>query len=195
MKFKVNKLPKTGKEIEWLESSPAPDLVVVQIEVAELAAETFADIKKVRAAVPDAKWLVLSQRTDLTFLRAAVQSGVDGLLLEDSPGEVLQHLAELVLLGYSFVPSELARILSDGAVASTLLAAPSKSPAFGGHGNVSWGELKAPPLARAEPTDVPNEAIETAASVTNGLLRRQQVNLSDRENEILRCLVRVTQTR
>jgi two-component system nitrate/nitrite response regulator NarL len=154
---------------ETLETRPSPDLFVIGVADPEHAAATFAHIRALRAKMPAARWIVLSRSVDVHYLREAIESGIDGMLLEDSPGEALQLLAELVMLGHSFVPAELAKALA--------------------------GELRrVPPCAAAAPlapSPRADGAIDMAdhQDVTIREARRARINLSDREKQILHCLI------
>ena len=171
------------------EPLPIPDLVIVSIGLgvtgADRSADEFREIRKLRERMPTTRWIVLSQRSDPGFLRDALETGVHGLLREDSSGEVLQRLVELVLLGYSFVPAEFAKLLNgdhelsgDGVAAPNGVAeaAPSRTRALAlsvssPGPNLSVWCSPTEPTSRAEPS------------------RRGPVNFSERENEILRCLI------
>ena len=153
--------------------SPAlhPDLFVIGITVPGRATEDFARVRALRAKLPAARWIVLSRSCGPEFWRDAVDSGIDGMLLEDSPGEVLQLLAELVLLGYSFLPTGLAKVLAEG------LPQP-------------WGGASSPAGAESElrPSDLIK--LPDSPAVPGGEpAHRWHASLSERESDILRGLV------
>jgi two-component system nitrate/nitrite response regulator NarL len=175
-----------------LDTLPQPDLFVVGGGGSGHMAELFASIRKLRQRVPNARWLVLTPRTDPHLLREALEAGVDGLLLEDSPAEVLRLLTRLVLLGHSFVPASLARVLSGQAIPADIERASDSK--FAPHSD-SIG----PSIARAS-HDQPQAETEASPSLRNDMVPergasngntegRRQIELSARENEILGCLV------
>jgi two-component system nitrate/nitrite response regulator NarL len=177
--------------VSKLETIQPPDLFVVGGGGAQEMLELFANIRKLRPRMPKAKWLVLSPRTDPHLLREALEAGADGLLLEDSPGEVLQLLTRLVLLGYPFVPASFARILGGRPTSGEVPESPSdETPTqrvadsvIISNGTVAE-EHRADLLVRPRTGLVPEQIIPNGG--TDG---RRQTELSDRENEILGCLV------
>ena len=90
-----------------------PNLFIVQIENDSGRDSLFSLIGKMRAELPLSRWIVLSSRSDRQFLTAAIEAGVDDCLLEDVSGEILCSFADLVLLGHSFMRSQLAHWLVD----------------------------------------------------------------------------------
>lgn len=183
-----------------IEAHGVPDLLVVGIGAGERAAAAFEQIRKLRGRIPGARWIVLGCCTDIEFLRGAVETGVEGLLREDSSGEVLQLLAELVLLGHSFVPAELGRILSENGGARLVTGV---VPVTGGEAASFRAEHpcavattvheagRETPAAEAMPVPVParpSYGAGLAGSFADPFSRRQ-ISLSERETEILHCLV------
>jgi two-component system nitrate/nitrite response regulator NarL len=96
-----------------LDPRSPPDLLVVGGYGSEHSAELGSSIRMLRLRIPTAKWIVAGPRLDFTLLREALEAGADGLMLDDSPTEVLLMLTNLVLLGHGYIPTPLARILSD----------------------------------------------------------------------------------
>jgi two-component system, NarL family, nitrate/nitrite response regulator NarL len=188
-----------GHVASKLDTLPTPDLFVVG-SGSEPMFELLASIRKLRQRVPEAKWLVLSPRTDSHMLRETLDAGVDGLLHEDSPGEVLRLLTRLVLLGHSFVPASLARVLSGQA------ATPGTQSLHQDIDREASDTFVSPSLditntltARASAESSPARS-EVAPQLPSGLIPdrnassgnpegRRQIELSARENEILGCLV------
>ena len=168
-----------------LENAPPPDLFVVGGVSSQEMIELFVSIRKMRPRMPKSKWLVLSPRNDPHLLREALDAGADGLLLDDSPAEVLQLLTRLVLLGHAFVPASLARIFggqSTPGVPESADPSPNGRPSEGGEA------LSTRPVQET-PTRLRSGLVpEHIATYGEGDGRRQ-TELSDRENEILGCLV------
>jgi len=175
-----------------LDTLPPPDLFVVGGGASEQMIELFASIRRMRQWVPQAKWLVLSPRTDPHLLREALEAGVDGLLLEDSPAEVLRLLTRLVLLGHSFVPASLARVLS-GQVTTADIETESGggAPPTSDNTNALTARTGSEPSS-ARP-DIPPHLRSGMVPDRNDSAGnpdgRRQIELSARENEILGCLV------
>jgi len=177
-----------------LDTLSPPDLFVVGGGGSEHLTELFAGIRQLRARMPTAKWLILSPRTDAHLLREALETGADGLLLEDSPAEVLQLLTKLILLGHSFVPAPLARVLSERVVSAdpenaTDSQAPLRLDSKPGMNGAS--AIVDQPSHRAHaPSRLRTGMVPTSQGFSDGEPEaRRQVDLSDRENEILGCLV------
>jgi two-component system, NarL family, nitrate/nitrite response regulator NarL len=173
-----------------LDSVRPPDLFVVGGYEPEHLTELFSAIRRLRARIPTSKWLILSPRTDPALLRQALESGADGLLLEDSPAEVLQLLTRLILLGHPFVPAPLARVLSEDSGRAGLETArePHAVRRWDGRdGSPAQGKVLAMPLEANRPARLQTGL---GSLVAHGEPEsRRQVDLSDRENEILGCLV------
>ncbi len=173
------------------ETMPPPDLFVIGIDSSEQSSTIFADIRSLRQQMPTARWIIVSQHADLQFARDAVETNIDGMVLEDSPCEVLQLLTELVLLGHSFVPTRMARMLSEAAVSA------GKGPTIN-----HMYRLNSPALelqsemavqhdpAPSRPSPIALPPVNMMRPIQEGDARqRRPVHLSDRETEILRCLV------
>lgn len=158
-----------------------PDLFIVSLMASEQTSEALSRIREVRGGAPASRWLVLGRRIGIGFLREAVETGIDGLLLEDCSAEVLQLATELVLLGHSFVPAELVRTSREaGAAAAEKELAAQNEP----------GDEMLPALPRPVPTALNSAPSERPPiPMVPEQLRTRQVALSHRENEILKCLV------
>jgi two-component system nitrate/nitrite response regulator NarL len=180
------------------QSQPVPDLIVLSASADENSDGIFSDLGRLRQALPGAKWLVLTGRTDPELLRRASAAGVDWLLPEDSPAEVLQLLTRLILLDPSPTPIQLVRGFvnrpddrieqkpplagslplreraeADGSAAQSLIQR-------GAHAQTSVHEL---PYTRVS-TDLAETHVSGNAANT-----RRQIEFSDREREVLGCLV------
>ncbi len=149
-----------------------PDLFVVSLPTPGRCEHEFARIRVLRAKMPTARWIMLCRTADIGFLRDAIESGINALLLEDSPGEALHFAADLVMHGLSFISVDLAKIM---AVASPGPVATPEAPA-----SARWCKL---------PQYEASQAVDRPAPPSASVPREWQVNLSDRESEILRGLV------
>lgn len=158
-----------------------PDLFIVSLMASEQTSDALSRIREVRRGAPASRWLVLGQRIGIEFLREAVETGVDGLLLEDCSAEVLQLATELVLLGHSFVPAELVRTSREaGAAATENESVAQTEPA----------DDMLPVLLRPAQTALHSASSERPPiPIVPEQLRTRQVALSHRESEILKCLV------
>ncbi len=146
----------------------SPDLFVVSLAPTCRDQATFARIRALRAKMPASRWIMLCSSADIGFLRGTIESGVEALLLENSPREALQLAADLVLYGLSFISVDLAKTL----------ALPAPGAASDAMAATGW-------LPRATGMDLTDR---TSAAAPNPA-RQWQVTLSDRESEILQGLV------
>ena len=148
-----------------------PDLFVIGMDVPGRATEDLTRIRALRAKIPEGRWIVLSNSCGgPEFWWQAVESRVDGVLHQDSPGEVLQLLVRLILLGYSFLPASVA--MAQGPQPLAAAGGPPTLPA-------------APDRAIYEMFKVPDRpAVAAGQSGT-----RLRAGLSEREGDILRGLV------
>ncbi len=154
---------------EKLQSLPQPDLVIVGADPAGMA-ETFTGVRELKSRLPQARWIVLTPGTNPEFVRQAVDVGVDGLLLEDSPGEMLQLLTELVLLAPSGTSNGHTRAPTDHLLNGN------------GHSR--------PPLPATPPMRVMDghQDDRRAYHHDDEPRRTNHQGLSVRENEILQCV-------
>jgi DNA-binding NarL/FixJ family response regulator len=177
---------------------PAPDLIVVGAGGDGDADAIFPEIRRLHEGLPTSKWLLLNRRTDPEFIQKACESGVDWLLPEDSPAEVLQLLTRLILVGHFSVPTQLVRVVINEPHVQEQKPPPEKSPSLHDQPKAE-GPAPAAPVHRVPPERpvvfgraVPRAGTDVAenrnTSEGAGLTRRQ-IELSDRENEILGCLV------
>jgi two-component system, NarL family, nitrate/nitrite response regulator NarL len=161
---------------------PPPALYVAGVGEAEDPADVFFHVRRLHRTPVGSKWLILTARTDPEFLAQATDCGVDWLLPEDAPAEVLRLLTDLILLEKSAAPTRLTRFLT-GTVPETaerghaLPPRPPAAPARAIH-----------PAPRA-PAASATSAAEIREAPMDFNVERRQVELSDREKEILACLV------
>ena len=155
-----------GMFSEGLQNGMVSDLVIISIGPQDLDT-IFSEITAIRLNFPATRWIVLSQSPEIDLLRCSVASGIEGLLYEDSPVDVLRLVTDLVLLGHSLLPAELATLLQTGAAA--------------GH----------PVSARPTP-DLPVSLLQSGSADLVHLHDppRPTVLLSQREDEILGCLTK-----
>ena len=171
---------------------PPPELFVVGVGEADDPAETFAHIRRLRGTAANCKWLILTDRADPQFLAQATECGVDWLLPEDSPSEVLQFLTNLILVGKTASPTRLSPLVTGG---PRQLAEPSRA------------DSPVPPRSPAMPPRIVHPAPPAPVSPTSAMsdprasvggpreggvevrVERRQIDLSEREKEILSCLV------
>jgi two-component system nitrate/nitrite response regulator NarL len=155
-------------------------------------AELFAGIRTLRSRIPKAKCIVLSPRTDPPLLRQALDAGADGLLLEDTPAEVLQLLTRLMLLGHPYVPTQVARAMYQGATQTNVERAPDRSASVcrSGEGAVSVeANDDSAPKPVSPPVMVSSIVITPQDLATPSGEPLSKIDLSGREKEILGCLV------
>ncbi len=151
------------------------DLVICGLNGDEEAEALLASVREraANSSVPRFVFLVAAPTPD--FIRQAVASGVDALLSKNISSEVLHCSIELVMLGQRLFPVSLAQTLGRDASA-TSPAPPDPAPALPSDLSAAVARLDVPkPAAR----------LELAASD-----RRRSVMLSEREDQILRCLIR-----
>ena len=171
--------------------SDAPDLFVVSLGDGETYSNIISIIRETRPRVPRAKWILLCRRNDDVFSREAVAAGIDGLLFEDSTGELLQHVVDLVLHGYHCAPSSVPPVSFEQTNIKPLqrlsTSADIKMRPFAGNGSL----VDKRPLDR-------EAACDAEANVGMGMKpqgsqaeqkMRQAVSLSEREKEIMHCLM------
>lgn len=153
-----------------LRACERPDLVLVDPGAPGLSREQLERVRALRARMPATRWVLLSRAPEARLLGEALDAGVDGVLLHDISPEALHHALALVLLGHPFVPAQCARPIAPRPTAADGRAAPGAEPDGAGQ---------------------PGGAKETARPVpVAGRDAGWTPSLSEREAEILRCLVK-----
>jgi two-component system nitrate/nitrite response regulator NarL len=180
---------------------PAPDLIVVGAGGDGDADAIFSEIRRLHEGLPTSKWLLLNRRTDPEFIQKACESGVDWLLPEDSPAEVLQLLTRLILVGHFSAPTQLVRVVINEPDVHEQKPPPENSLSLHDQPKAEGPAPTAPAalvhrVAHEQPVlfgrAVPRtgtDIMENRNTAEGAGLTRRQIELSDRENEILGCLV------
>lgn len=147
----------------------SPDLVILALSDYEELSARIAQIKIHHIAASKQKFVLLAPQMDAEMVREAAAAGVQAVLSKEISGEVLQRSLELILLGQQVFPGLTEEPIVRQLVLSTLpLASPEQKPTY---------------MAAIGTSD--KMIVISAASV--GLQRN--ITLSDRERQILRCLV------
>lgn len=198
----------TLTEAGWvLAECEQPDLMVVSAQGGD-ALDDLAELRALRQRMPGTRWMVLCKMPVTDLLRDAVGNGIDGILLQDTPADILHHVVELMLLGHSLVPREFATRLAareePGSSAQPAAAPAVAGPAArGGAADAEPGPMPAvaqtvaaafpePEMQPArrhildEPQPLP-EAVPPSVRADAPPVRAAR--LSDREAEILQCLM------
>jgi two-component system nitrate/nitrite response regulator NarL len=167
-----------------------PDLLVVGLDAAPASTGVFDQIGRLRAHMPAAKWILLTRQAGPELVRNAVDAGVDDLLLQNAPFEVLQSLTELVMRGHSLILASMSQMLVSDR--SEPLSPAADMPAATDPAD-HWIDRRFSYECRSNP--LPEEPqrelsqVELAARVTIPPGNGREIRLSNRENEILRLLV------
>lgn len=195
---------------EMLDDCDTPDLVVVGAQGGGDVLSDLTELHALRQRLPGTLWMVLCKMPVTDLLRDAVGAGIDGILAQDIPADILHHVVELMLLGHSLVPQEIAPRLASrqrrqpaahpvGSVTPSLAAPAFAMQPQAADEATAWAdavpasaERGAPPASRpgqplAERASTEHQPAPLPAYV-NGTSTRA-VKLSDREAEILQCLV------
>ena len=138
------------------------DLVIAVTDGEPGFTETLREVDAARHRFPTTRWLLLTDSVSPVRLRQAVAAGVDGVLPHDIAARVLKHAAGLLLLGQTLLPPSLSDFPRD---VSTRV--PS-GPAPEGIGGARTDQLIT--LEQRQGAGAPQ--------------------LSEREQEILSCLVK-----
>jgi two-component system nitrate/nitrite response regulator NarL len=179
------------------DTHPPADLFVLGGGEAEHLTENLIEISRLRERMPAAKWLVLSGRTGKQLVRKASAAGVDWLLPEDAPAEVLRVLTRLILLGQPGIPTSLTPIAVDDPQPVNGESAPNitvtSSGGNGKHHHLASDKVIQPLPAAQKLGQIrlgERNGIAIERDVPNAVSgQRRKIELSDRENEILGCLV------
>ncbi len=200
---------------EVLDGCDQPDLVVVSAQNGDDLGD-MTELQALRSRLPGTRWIVLCNMSVANLLRSAVGAGIDSILLQDIPAEILHHVVELVILGHSLVPWELTAHLTSPSEPVPVASPPSAAPPLvdglapaevishlrpapedlAKFGNVPTAmtpdgmHYKSTPArqhALAERPAIPGPPLLSSVQVDS--LASRAVKLSEREAEILQCLV------
>ncbi len=144
-----------------------PDLIMVDTNA------SAADVHEMRSRLPGSRWILLSDRTGRHDTLTG--AGFDWILFQDVSAEILHHVIELMLLGHSLQQ----RGAATPAAEPVRLRPAEPEPAR--------PEPVRPTAAREPPAPVPLRP--TSILPPQDVPRQRTVHLSDRETEILQCLV------
>ncbi len=155
-----------------VDANNPPDLFLVGAHGTPLVA-----LQTLREQVPSARWILLCVQAQ-DHMRMVVGSEYDWVLFQDVSAEILHHVMELMLLGHS-LPKD--RILP------SIPAPPTPTPSHpAAETQPAKGAVETPIPA---PVIVPSRMQPTAAQSRPVGDQTRPVHLSDRETEILQCLV------
>lgn len=113
--YEVVGISHNGREIVSLARDLRPDLVTLDIGMPELNGLEAA--RQIRGVLPRVKILFLTQRTDVTYLRNALQAGANAFIAKQAASNELKIAIEAVLNGRIFVTASLLRA-ADGSTMS-----------------------------------------------------------------------------
>jgi len=195
-----------------LEGCDKPDLVVLGAQSGRDLGD-LTELQILRSKMPGTRWVVLCNMSVANLLRSAVGAGIDSILLLDISAEILHHAIELVMLGHSLVPWKLTAHLTIPSEPLPIVPppmggqAPAEAVPHSGPAAADLAKAASRPNGTAPgpaadgfqhglPTTRQNTLTERKAtpepsppSVHADGLASRAVKLSDREAEILQCLV------
>jgi two-component system nitrate/nitrite response regulator NarL len=146
----------------------APDLMIYHVDASDNIVDVFHRIRRVQNRNPSVRCLFLCRDANIDFVRDAIEHGVQGILLEESPEDVLRMAVDTILLGYSFVPVALSQLMRPHAGHSAALAQQK-----------TWINPKLRENASPDPDNKPVERVSFPL---------RHWHLSSRETQILCCL-------
>jgi len=187
-----------------------PDLVVVDMHT------TADDVQALQDRLPGTRWILLCDHRDAH--KRVIGADFDWILFQDISAEILHHVVELMLLGHSRMPRDSAmagspastETMTPGTMGVGTMGAPAVHGAalaepMPGIFDVSLTETPRPEAVRAAPAILPGRLPEpqvpppfaqpsallrpTTMLPAQDIQRQRTVHLSDRESEILQCLV------
>ena len=107
-----------GREAVRLAAERAPDLVILDLRMPVMDGATAA--KEILAGNPDAKILLLTSFATAAEVKLALESGVLGAVVKDSPSETIIKAIRATLRGERFVSPEIAAIITEQKLAPPL---------------------------------------------------------------------------
>jgi two-component system nitrate/nitrite response regulator NarL len=100
----------TAPSLRCPETTPALFIV----DASSSSDEVVETIRHLKSQCPEARIVVMADDFDLSFVRRGHDAGVDGFCLTASSPEVLIKSLELVMLGETFLPVPLVRLMLHG---------------------------------------------------------------------------------
>lgn len=86
-----------------------PDVIVVDLTMADAKLAGIRLIERLRAAGADQPVLVFTMHRSPIIARRALQAGCNGIIMKDSPSDEICEALEQVARGADYVPADLAR--------------------------------------------------------------------------------------
>ena len=100
-----------GLEAVRLAAECAPDLAILDLRMPVMDGATAA--AKILAANPDAKILLLTSFATATEVKLALEAGVLGAVVKDSPSETIIKAIRATVRGEKFVSPEIAMVINE----------------------------------------------------------------------------------
>jgi DNA-binding NarL/FixJ family response regulator len=113
--------------LEELLASPPLDVVVISLMIPE---ETLATIERLRAGMPSARVIVMSEDGDDESVISAIHAGAKGFLQDNAPPEDVAKAVELVASGSIWAPRKALSMLVDRMLEGGGTLSPRTSPGF-----------------------------------------------------------------
>ncbi len=103
--FTVVTAAKTPAEALGMPGGPPVDMLICGLDPDSELGPQLADLDRSRSEAPGIRFVVLAFAPDRNLLCRAVAAGVDAVLSKDISGEVLQRSLELIMLGQQLFPA------------------------------------------------------------------------------------------
>lgn len=172
-RFKVVVSAMTLEEVLINSAIARPELVICAVADGEAASARIEQLRACRNETEDMRIVILVNRASAAMLRDAAAAGVQAVLLTDITSDVLQRSLELVMLGQQLFPGAPDEPQSRGT--ATLISFKRPTPAAA--------------AAPSEPSHAGSKPFKTLSGSMPAFDARCSPVLSDRERQILRCLL------
>ncbi len=167
-----------AEAMEQLDGEVNLDLIICALD-AEAAQPNLAGVTDLRGHYPKAKIIIIADKTIAPSIWREAFHRSDAILSRDVSSKVLQRSIELVMLEQKFFFAQLLEVLSPNYTTALSPASPLLAE--------RWYVPNA--LVEAAPT--PRAAVQLAPASTEGPASADiDMSLSDRERQILKCLIR-----
>jgi len=188
--------------LDRLTTSDCPDFVLWNCDPSLNIQTDLAHLSAFRAKCAGVRFIVLSdvlaraedRQSQVNFM-SAVQAGVSAVLSTDISGDVLQRVLELIKLDQRMFPTHMMQALAQSALEPAPGAASAspirvdRTPDLLPAGALEWDRSEAP-TANGLRDDTAVEPVSAVVGRAVHALREQMViALSDREGQVLQCLV------
>ncbi|MFC0406633.1 LuxR C-terminal-related transcriptional regulator [Roseomonas elaeocarpi] len=160
-----------SEAIGMLASDVTPDLALLNLQLQHEADDELSQLRELQLRFPETKLVILGDVVRSSIVKQAVRAGAHAVLSREISGDMLQKSLQFVMLGQLLLPASIVLSMMEDVANGTH----ADRPGSGEHPDVITATL--PPSGLLLPNNPPAPR------------QHRTGPLSDREREILQCLI------